>query len=68
MNNLKGQVRNSQPAGGYRKPPRFNRPRGRQSAPPGCKECKSKGAADCRHCFNCGEYGNVWRSCPNLES
>ena len=48
LNNLKGQVMNSQPAGGYRKPPRFNRPRGSQSTPPGCK-------ADCHHCFNCGE-------------
>ena len=46
LNKLKGQVRNSQPAGAYRKPPRFNRPRGRQSTPLGCKECKSKRTAD----------------------
>ena len=68
LNNLKSEVRNSQQAGGYRKPPRFNGPRGRQSAPPSCKECKSKGAMDCRYCFNCGEYGHVRRSCPNPEN
>ena len=43
LNNLKGQVRNSQSTGGYRKPPRFDRPRGGQSTLPGCKECKRKG-------------------------
>ena len=68
LNNLKSEVRNSQQAGRYRKPPRFNGPRGRQSAPPGCKECKSKGTMDCRHCFKCGEYGHVRRSCPNPEN